>query len=786
MADNDNEDNLVTSNMAEDVTICVSNVLPGANKEKEEDKSAMSDSDGDDVQEKEIDDNHMKKDEEFHASLISTNENINHENDDIKHNEETKHNENADTGVESETQHELPQENDEDINNETKDSSNKNPAVSTKGDHEIENGSTDNTVSPEEESINNDDSNLKHNAVSPEVVKNIKNYDSNLEYQLKSNNVLFQTYLAQIENLDAENRQLKVDLAKYESSTGEETRVGEEHSRSEEESNTVESKFQQKIAELKEETSSLQEKLSESQKQYTEAILALEEVQNAYGDERDVVLRKYEREVVMLQEKVRMLEENEGVITRLRQEVLDIQLLLEKTKKSHKDQLAENERSRAELKQQMEESNEKASIHTEAVHAAQDALAASEKLANERMEKIIQLNTELVLVNDSLKLHQESCSAKNAEIDELKKQLYSSAEMLEKEHTSKISLSKQLEEVSNCNHEMKGQLEDLKYEMKLREMKIKFSKKQVKSLEQEKQKADSLMFVLPEMQKKIELLEKENQRLQQKVQSHDEKEQERINKIESERRFAEKQMQNEKGEWERNTLGIGQCVLDHEGDDSQFDLSDSFSRPRSAPLLKPRPPTAKRENYGQYKSLHKGARTLSPTYLRRSIEGRHAAEKVRLSHKKIIFANKNKKNQYQSVSEPIQLNNSFNYGEEKSLPISSKYNPHPNMSPRVLVWGNSHEGPGKKLVAVGDRVLTNVLQECAQHGRSQREHTGVIKFIGFIEGNDKDVYIGVRLDDKVGTTDGKIEGRRYFRCEPKRGKIVHLDDIVKVLESQHP
>lgn len=45
----DNEDNLVTSNMAEDVTIRVSNILQETNK-----------------------------DEEFNASLISTNENINH------------------------------------------------------------------------------------------------------------------------------------------------------------------------------------------------------------------------------------------------------------------------------------------------------------------------------------------------------------------------------------------------------------------------------------------------------------------------------------------------------------------------------------------------------------------------------------------------------------------------------------------------------------------------------------------------------------------------------------
>lgn len=67
-----------------------------------------------------------------------------------------------------------------------------------------------------------------------------------------------------------------------------------------------------------------------------------------------------------------------GVITSLRQEVLDIQLLLEKTKQLHKDQLAKYEKSCADLKQQMEESNEKASIDQEAVQAAQDALAASE------------------------------------------------------------------------------------------------------------------------------------------------------------------------------------------------------------------------------------------------------------------------------------------------------------------------------------------------------------------------------------------------------------------------
>ena len=37
------------------------------------------------------------------------------------------------------------------------------------------------------------------------------------------------------------------------------------------------------------------------------------------------------------------------------------------------------------------------------------------------------------------------------------------------------------------------------------------------------------------------------------------------------------------------------------------------------------------------------------------------------------------------------------------------------------------------------------LLEC--HGKSTSEHTGIVKFIGFISGNQTDVYIGVRLDD---------------------------------------
>ena len=36
----------------------------------------------------------------------------------------------------------------------------------------------------------------------------------------------------------------------------------------------------------------------------------------------------------------------------------------------------------------------------------------------------------------------------------------------------------------------------------------------------------------------------------------------------------------------------------------------------------------------------------------------------------------------------------------------------------------------------------------ASHGRTGHKHTGYVKFIGFVDGNNEDVYIGLRLDDE--------------------------------------
>ena len=60
-----------------------------------------------------------------------------------------------------------------------------------------------------------------------------------------------------------------------------------------------------------------------------------------------------------------------------------------------------------------------------------------------------------------------------------------------------------------------------------------------------------------------------------------------------------------------------------------------------------------------------------------------------------------------------------------------------------------------------------------------------MRFIGFVEDNEEDVYIGVRLleGEGDGWTDGFAGGRRYFRCEKNRGVFVRLVDVVEKVES---
>ena len=68
---------------------------------------------------------------------------------------------------------------------------------------------------------------------------------------------------------------------------------------------------------------------------------------------------------------------------------------------------------------------------------------------------------------------------------------------------------------------------------------------------------------------------------------------------------------------------------------------------------------------------------------------------------------------------PINFVNSYSHSSEnKHFPkVTSRRSADidgNNNSPRILVWGDSVEGPGKKLLAVGDHVLANVLRDCGE------------------------------------------------------------------------
>ena len=45
---------------------------------------------------------------------------------------------------------------------------------------------------------------------------------------------------------------------------------------------------------------------------------------------------------------------------------------------------------------------------------------------------------------------------------------------------------------------------------------------------------------------------------------------------------------------------------------------------------------------------------------------------------------------------------------------------------------------------------------------------GYVRFVGTVEGKP-DIYVGVELDAPDGKHDGRVKGKRYFKCRDKYG-----------------
>jgi len=65
---------------------------------------------------------------------------------------------------------------------------------------------------------------------------------------------------------------------------------------------------------------------------------------------------------------------------------------------------------------------------------------------------------------------------------------------------------------------------------------------------------------------------------------------------------------------------------------------------------------------------------------------------------------------------------------------------------------------------------------------STTKHPGVVRYVGLTDFSDG-IWVGVELDDPVGSNDGTIRGEAYFSCKPKHGIFVRSSKLA--LDSQH-
>ncbi|KAK3085709.1 hypothetical protein FSP39_007626 [Pinctada imbricata] len=98
------------------------------------------------------------------------------------------------------------------------------------------------------------------------------------------------------------------------------------------------------------------------------------------------------------------------------------------------------------------------------------------------------------------------------------------------------------------------------------------------------------------------------------------------------------------------------------------------------------------------------------------------------------------------------------------------------------------EGILEHFINVGDRILVTVSQKPPKYGRKMpgkpKTYTGIIKYRGNLDkkGYDPRVFIGVRLDENAGDTDGVLKGKRYMYTPSDQGKFFKLLDVNSILD----
>lgn len=87
-------------------------------------------------------------------------------------------------------------------------------------------------------------------------------------------------------------------------------------------------------------------------------------------------------------------------------------------------------------------------------------------------------------------------------------------------------------------------------------------------------------------------------------------------------------------------------------------------------------------------------------------------------------------------------------------------------------------------VAIGQRVLVRMKK--SEFDLEPQKLTGIVRYVGKIDSEfvDNRIYVGLKLDEAVGDTDGLIKGKRYFTCPLKHGKVVRITNVIAVLPSK--
>jgi len=86
---------------------------------------------------------------------------------------------------------------------------------------------------------------------------------------------------------------------------------------------------------------------------------------------------------------------------------------------------------------------------------------------------------------------------------------------------------------------------------------------------------DTIAFIIPELQKKIDQLESEKTQLKEDLKGQIQKEEDRIQALQQEREERMERVQRERENWERRLLGIGECCLEHDGENCSSPLHSS-------------------------------------------------------------------------------------------------------------------------------------------------------------------------------------------------------------------